>query len=195
MTATTSRGLARNSRTGRDEVPRVVGGRGWWGGDKREGTASRPAIDISERRDAYRVTVEIPGIKADEVDITSAAPPARPPLLLRLCALDIDGAPALRERLIDVLHRGAGLLVLDLSQVRSCDASGLAVLIGTQRRARLLGIMMRLAAPSLPVVRVLRSTGLDRSFTIYPDLRGALAAELDEPARPSPAAVPELALG
>ena len=102
-------------------------------------------------------------------------------------ALDIEDAPALRERLIDVLHRGPGLLVLDLSQVLSCDASGLAVLIGTQRRARLLGIMMRLAAPSLPVTRLLRSTGLYRSFTICPDLDGALASELDEPARPAPA--------
>jgi anti-sigma B factor antagonist len=91
-------------------------------------------------------------------------------------ALDIDGAPALRERLIGMLHRGPGLLVFDLSQVLSCDASGLAVLISTQRRARLLGIMMRLAAPSLPVARVLRSTGLDRSFTIYPDLCDALAS-------------------
>ena len=72
MTATTSRGLAGNSRTARHDVPRVVGGRGWWGGDRREGTAWRPAIDISERRDAYRVTVEIPGIKAGEVDITMA---------------------------------------------------------------------------------------------------------------------------
>jgi anti-anti-sigma factor len=116
--------------------------------------------------------------------------------IVRLCgALDIDGAPALRERLIDMLHRGPGLLVLDLSQVLSCDASGLAVLIGTQRRARLLGIMMRLAAPSLPVTRVLRSTGLFRSFTICPDLRGALAWELDEPAGLAPSAVPELAFG
>jgi anti-anti-sigma factor len=102
-------------------------------------------------------------------------------------ALDIDAAPALRERLIDVLHRGAGLLVLDLSGVLSCDTSGLAVLIGTQRRARLLGSVVLLAAPSLPVVKVLRSTGLDRSFTIYPDLSGALAAERHEPARPAPA--------
>ena len=108
--------------------------------------------------------------------------------IVRLCgALDIEGAPALRERLIDMLHRGPGLLILDLSQVLSCDASGLAVLIGTQRRARLLGIMMRLAAPSLPVTRLLRSTGLYRSFTICPDLGGALALELDEPARPAPA--------
>jgi HSP20 family protein len=72
MTATTSRGLAGKSRTVRDDVPRVVGGRGWWGGEKREGTAWRPAVDISERRDAYRVTVEIPGIKAGDLEITMA---------------------------------------------------------------------------------------------------------------------------
>ena len=72
MTATTSRELPGNSSTARDEVPRVVGGRGWRGGEKREGTAWRPAVDISERGDAYRVTVEIPGIKAGEVEITLA---------------------------------------------------------------------------------------------------------------------------
>jgi HSP20 family molecular chaperone IbpA len=72
MTATTSQGLTGNARTVRDDVPRVVGGRGWRGGEQREGTTWRPAVDISERRDAYRVTVEIPGIKAGEVEITIA---------------------------------------------------------------------------------------------------------------------------
>ena len=71
MTAT-SRELPGNSRNGRGDVPRVVGGRGWRGGEHREGTAWRPAVDISERGDAYRVTVEIPGIKAGEVEITMA---------------------------------------------------------------------------------------------------------------------------
>jgi len=82
--------------------------------------------------------------------------------------LDLAAASELREQLIDVLHRGTELLILDLSQVRSCDAAGLAVLIGTQRRARLLGTRVRLLAPSIPVTQVLRSTGLDRSFTIHP---------------------------
>jgi HSP20 family protein len=50
----------------------VAGGRGWRAGVKREGTAWRPAVDISEGGDAYRVTVEIPGIKAGEVEITMA---------------------------------------------------------------------------------------------------------------------------
>ena len=102
-------------------------------------------------------------------------------------ALDIAAAPALRERLIGVLHHGTSLLILDLSRVLSCDVSGLAVLIGTQRRARLLGGIVRLAAPSLPVVKLLRSTGLERSFTIYQDLSGALASQRYEPARTPPA--------
>jgi anti-anti-sigma factor len=95
--------------------------------------------------------------------------------------LDFAAAPALRERLIDVLNGGADLLILDLSDVPSCDAAGLAVLIGTQRRARLLGISMRLVAPSLPVSKVLSSTGLERNFTICSDLSGALAPEPREP--------------
>ena len=80
--------------------------------------------------------------------------------------LDLAAAPALREQLIDVLHRGTALLILDLSHVLSCDTAGLAVLIGTQRRAKLLGTTVRLLAPSLPVAKAMRSTGLDRSFSI-----------------------------
>ena len=101
-------------------------------------------------------------------------------------ALDFAAAPALRERLIGVLHPGTRLLILDLSRVPSCDPAGLAVLIGTQRRARLLGIVVRLVAPSLPVSKQLRLTGLDRSLTIWPDLPAALAGERHEPATPAP---------
>ena len=61
------------------------------------------------------------------------------------------------------------------------------MLIGTQRRARLPGIIVRLAAPSPPVARLLRLTGLDRSLTICPDLPGALAGERHEPANAAPA--------
>ena len=108
-----------------------------------------------------------------------AAPPGVRTIISLRGALDIEAAPALRERLIDVVHRAAGLLVLDLSHVPSCDPSGLAVLIGTQRRARLRGITMCLIAPSPAVAKVLRSTGLDRSFTVCQDLSRAVASELD----------------
>jgi anti-anti-sigma factor len=113
------------------------------------------------------------------------APPADRTIVRLGGALDFAAAPGLRERLLGVLHRGGSLLILDLSGVVSCDASGLAVLIGTQRRAGLLGGAVRLAAPSPPVAKLLRSTGLDRSFAIYPDLSGALAADPGKPARPA----------
>jgi anti-anti-sigma factor len=100
------------------------------------------------------------------VTVMPLAPPGDRTVIRVGDGLNFAAAPALREQLIDVLHRGTGLLILDLSRVLSCDSAGLAVLIGTQRRARLLGIRMRLLAPSLPVARVLRSTGLDRSFSI-----------------------------
>ena len=98
---------------------------------------------------------------------TPSAPPARRTIVELSGSLDFAAAPALREQLIDVLHHGTSLLILDLSNVLSCDTAGLAVLIGTQRRAKLLGATMRLLAPSPPVAKVLRSTGLDRSFLIY----------------------------
>jgi anti-anti-sigma factor len=95
-------------------------------------------------------------------------------------SLDFAAAKELRERLIDVLHRGASPLIIDLSRVLSGDAAGLAVLIGTQRRARLLGSEMLLAAPSPPVAELLQSTGLHRHFTIYPDIPAALAWQRNE---------------
>jgi anti-sigma B factor antagonist len=101
-------------------------------------------------------------------------------------ALDVATAPALRERLIGLLRPGMRLLVLDMSRVPSCDSSGLAVLIGAQRRARQLGIVLRLAAPSPAVAKLLRLTGLDRSLTICPDLSSAIAVDRPEPAKAVP---------
>ena len=111
--------------------------------------------------------------------------------------LDFTAAPALREHLIDVLRRSTDPIILDLSHVTSCDAAGLAVLIGTQRRAWLPGITMRLVASSFPVSKALRATGLKRNFTICSDLPGAPAPERHESAGPAPApagAVGELPL-
>jgi anti-anti-sigma factor len=116
----------------------------------------------------FRVTGPVPGqAKENNMTVMPSAPPAEETVVKLGGGLDFAAAPALREQLIDVLHRGTGVLILDLSQVLTCDTVGLAVLIGTQRRARLLGATMRLLAPSPPVAKVLRSTGLDRCFSIY----------------------------
>jgi HSP20 family protein len=48
-----------NQVFGRARQGQGAGGRVW-----------APALDISERKDAYVVTVELPGVKADDLDIT-----------------------------------------------------------------------------------------------------------------------------
>ncbi len=82
--------------------------------------------------------------------------------------LDIASSADLREWLLALLRPASGRLIIDLSRVSFCDASGLAVLVGTGRRARLLGGFLRLAAVPPEVSRVLRSTGLDRHLLVFP---------------------------
>jgi HSP20 family protein len=40
------------------------------GSDRATAAAWAPALDISERKDAYLVTVELPGVEADDLEIT-----------------------------------------------------------------------------------------------------------------------------
>jgi anti-anti-sigma factor len=94
--------------------------------------------------------------------------------------LDIACVPAVREQLLGTLGPHASRMVVDLSGVTFCDASGLAVLIGASRRAWLLGGVLRLAAPAPPVAAVLRLTGLDLQFEIFATVPAAISV----PARP-----------
>ncbi|MEU4323734.1 STAS domain-containing protein [Nonomuraea dietziae] len=76
--------------------------------------------------------------------------------------IDIFSSAALRERLLGELRRSSSLLVLDLSRVTFCDTSGLGVLVGIQRRARLMGITLALTGALPYMARLLHTTGLDR---------------------------------
>ncbi|GAA2086698.1 STAS domain-containing protein [Actinomadura alba] len=93
--------------------------------------------------------------------------------------IDITEVPALRERLnlaLDATAERHGRIIIDLTGVTFLDASGLAVLIGVQRRARRLHVPMCLAAPGPQVRRILRITGLDRSLVIHATLIAAISA-------------------
>ena len=98
--------------------------------------------------------------------------------------LDVASAPALRDQLLSLLRPGSSRLVVDLSKVSFCDASGLAVLINTRRRAGLLGGFLRLAAVSPQVGRVLNISGLHRHLSHFPTVQaaatGAQAARHDQ---------------
>jgi HSP20 family protein len=74
MTVTTAWDLFEDLRAAQDEMLRATRGHGWRPGQQlASGTtpaAWAPAVDISERKDAYLVAVELPGMRADEVEIT-----------------------------------------------------------------------------------------------------------------------------
>ena len=104
--------------------------------------------------------------------------------------LGIASAPALREQLHSLL-RAASQLIIDLSAVEHADASGLAVLVGSGHRARLLGGSLRLAAPSPEVARVLSATGMNQHLDVFPTVRAAITGQPGQPeAIFPPAAVP-----
>jgi anti-sigma B factor antagonist len=89
--------------------------------------------------------------------------------------LDIACAYALREQLLGVLGTQGSRLVADLSGVTFCDASGLSALAAAGRRARLLGGVLCVAAPSVPVTTVLRLTGSGLRFGIFATVRAAIS--------------------
>jgi anti-sigma B factor antagonist len=104
--------------------------------------------------------------------------------------LDIVSAPTAREELIGLLRPGASELVIDMSGIRYADASGLAVLVGTQRRAELLGGSLRLAALQPEVARVLAVTGISQHLDAYPTVEAAIAGR-----RPAGGGTPLLGTG
>jgi len=90
--------------------------------------------------------------------------------------LGVASAPALREQILSLL-RTASHLIIDLSAVEHADANSLAALVGSARRARLLGGSLRLAAPSPEVTRVLSATGINRHLDIFPTVQAATTGQ------------------
>jgi anti-sigma B factor antagonist len=92
-------------------------------------------------------------------------------LVAVLSGLDATRVPAVRDQLLRILRPATSKLVLDLSLVSHIDAGGLAVLIATERRARLLGGSLRLAAVRPAVSIAVRAAGLDRLLEIFPTVQ------------------------
>jgi anti-anti-sigma factor len=107
-------------------------------------------------------------------------------LVVQICGeLDIATAPELREQLLAILNRQTtSRLILDLSKLEFMDSSGVAVLIDTDRRARLLGGSVALVAPQRSVSRVLQICGVDRCLPIFTDVSAAAGGPQSDPVQP-----------
>lgn len=80
--------------------------------------------------------------------------------------LDVHNAPLARDLIAATLGQGRATLVLDLSAVSFADSSGLGVLVGALKAARVAGCSLVLQAPSPRLRHLLAVTGLNRVFDI-----------------------------
>ncbi|WP_030761820.1 STAS domain-containing protein [Streptomyces sp. NRRL F-2664] len=89
--------------------------------------------------------------------------------------LDHDTAEPLRAALTAGVEGGARRLLVDFSELRFCDSTGLNVLLHSRLAAREAGGTIELAGLRPPVARMFRITGADGIFAVHPDLAHALA--------------------
>lgn len=85
--------------------------------------------------------------------------------------LDLSNAPQLDDAVQQRMAEGDRRLAIDLSEVSFMDSSALGVLVRCLKRLNEeQGDLVLVGANGAPR-RVLEITGLDRTFTIVPDLR------------------------
>jgi anti-sigma B factor antagonist len=80
--------------------------------------------------------------------------------------LDAFTAPDLAEVCQHVFERGTLEVVIDLTDTRFLDSSGLRALVGARQLFGAAGGNVRLSHPSEPVTRLLAITGLTDYFSI-----------------------------
>lgn len=89
--------------------------------------------------------------------------------------VDVYTAPALRDRIADLLDAGQQKLIIDLAGVEFLDSTGLGVLVAGLNRAREVGGSLALVCPQERVLKLFRITGLDEVFTVHATVDEALA--------------------
>jgi anti-sigma B factor antagonist len=88
--------------------------------------------------------------------------------------IDLASAPQLKSSLMKLVDEGYARFVIDLSEVRYLDSTGLGVLIAFSRRLGDEGKVLLAQAPT-PVLRLLELTGLDAVFETFATVEDALA--------------------
>jgi anti-anti-sigma factor len=82
--------------------------------------------------------------------------------------VDMGNGASLEASLANVLTDGSGDVVIDLSELRFMDSTGLRVLLGAWKEAGKLGRTMVLRSPRPSVATLLAVSGVDQILTIEP---------------------------
>src|SRR3984957_18409244 len=84
--------------------------------------------------------------------------------------VDVTNVNRLRDRLLSVISRGAGVVIVDMTDTVSCDHSAVDAIARACQRAAISGTELKLVVTAPVIRRVLSIEGLDRLVSIYPSL-------------------------
>jgi anti-sigma B factor antagonist len=88
--------------------------------------------------------------------------------------LDLTSGPRLHAALQPT---AAETVILDAAEVTFCDSAGLKAILQTNHESRARGTVLRIAAVSEPLARVLQLAGAFKALEVFPDVPAALAAQ------------------
>lgn len=90
--------------------------------------------------------------------------------------VDVYSAPALKEKITELLGNGQPTLVVDLSDVAFLDSTGLGALVEARAASTEAGGVMPLVCSQERLLKLFTITGLDGVFAIRPTVDEALAS-------------------
>ena len=90
--------------------------------------------------------------------------------------LDADTAPKLHATLADLLDLPVPRIVVDLSDLKFCDSTGLSAFIVSKQVISARGGWLSFAGANPFLASLLETVGLSRYFAIFPQVDDAIAA-------------------
>lgn len=108
------------------------------------------------------------------MQITTASHDGKTILSLKEERLDAHNSGDLRDRILKLLENGDTQLVIDLSEVRFIDSSGLGALLSGYKNATLRSGSFVLTGLQPRVQSMFELTRLHRVFEIFPSVEAAL---------------------
>jgi anti-sigma B factor antagonist len=89
--------------------------------------------------------------------------------------VDVYSAPALKDRIGELIQSGQTTLIVDLSGVAFLDSTGLGALVEARAATTDAGGAMPIVCSQERILKLFTITGLDGVFTIHPNVGAAVA--------------------
>jgi anti-sigma B factor antagonist len=90
--------------------------------------------------------------------------------------VDVYSAPALKDKITELIGSGETTLIVDLGGVAFLDSTGLGALVEGRTATADAGGSMPLVCGQERILKLFTITGLDGVFTIHPTISAAVAA-------------------